>query len=86
MIKMNRIQQQVEENTNDISEINNTLNRLETNHIYHIEKDLEKQSKIIERMDMRLWGILILLVGSVVLGVITNGLKKKGKKKKGYGK
>ena len=74
MIKMNRIQQQVEENTNDISEINNTLNRLETNHIYHIEKDLEKQSKIIERMDMRLWGILILLVGSVVLGVITNGL------------
>jgi hypothetical protein len=71
---MNRIQQQVEENTNDISEINNTLNRLETNHIYHIEKDLEKQSKIIERMDMRLWGILILLVGSVVLGVITNGL------------
>lgn len=71
---MNRIQRQVEENTNDISEINNTLNRLETNHIYHIEKDLEKQSKIIERMDMRLWGILILLVGSVVLGVITNGL------------
>jgi hypothetical protein len=71
---MNRIQQQVNENTNDISEINNTLNRLETNHIYHIEKDLEKQSKIIERMDMRLWGILILLVGSVVLGVITNGL------------
>jgi hypothetical protein len=71
---MNRIQQQVEENTNDISEINNTLNRLEANHIYHIEKDLEKQSKIIERMDMRLWGILILLVGSVVLGVITNGL------------
>lgn len=71
---MNRIQKQVEENTNDISEINNTLNRLETNHIYHIEKDLEKQSKIIERMDMRLWGILILLVGSVVLGVITNGL------------
>jgi hypothetical protein len=71
---MNRIQQQVNENTDDISEINKTLNRLETNHIYHIEKDLEKQSKIIERMDMRLWGILILLVGSVVLGVITNGL------------
>lgn len=59
---MNRIQQQVNENTDDIREINQTLTRLETNHIYHLEKDMEKQSKLLEKLDMRLWYILGLLV------------------------
>ena len=72
---------QTEQNTKDISEIKQTLHKLETNHIAHIEKDMQIQSldikrltKQMERMDMRLWAILILLVGSVVVGVISNGL------------
>ncbi len=72
---------QTEQNTKDIGEIKQTLNKLETNHIAHIEKDMQIQSLDIRRltkqmnqMDMRLWAILILLVGSVVIGVVTNGL------------
>ena len=72
---------QTEQNTKDIGEIKETLNKLETNHIAHIEKDMAIQSfeikrltKQMDKMDMRLYAILILLVGSVVMGVVTNGL------------
>lgn len=68
------VEQQVEENTKNIGEINNTLTRLETNHIFHIEKDMEKQSKLIEKLDNRMWWILGILVVSTVIGMIKNGL------------
>ena len=65
---------QVQENTKDINDIKNTLVRLETNHIYHIEKDMEKQSKLIEKMDNRIWWVLGILVVSTVIGMVKNGL------------
>jgi hypothetical protein len=34
----------------------------------HIEKDMEKQSQKIEKMDARLWWVLGLLVASTALG------------------
>ncbi len=71
---MRKLEAQVEENTKNIGEINQTLTRLETNHIYHIEKDMEKQSKLIEKMDSRIWWVLGILVVSTVIGMISNAL------------
>jgi len=71
---MRKLEAQVEENTKNIGEINQTLTRLETNHIYHIEKDMEKQSKLIEKMDNRIWWVLGILVVSTVIGMVKNGL------------
>ena len=71
---MRKLEAQVEENTKNIGEINQTLTRLETNHIYHIEKDMEKQSKLIEKMDNRIWWVLGILVVSTVIGMISNAL------------
>jgi len=68
----NKLQDTVDQNSSDISDIKHTLVRLETNHIYHIEKDMEKQSEILSKLDMRLWAILLILVGSVVVGGIVN--------------
>ena len=70
---MARLEEQVKENTQAIGEIKNDLKTIKDNHLYHIEKDMEKQSKLIEKMDMRLWGILILLVGSVVVAFVKGG-------------
>jgi len=67
-----KLQDTVDQNSADINDIKHTLNRLETNHIYHIEKDMEKQSEILSKLDMRLWAILLILVGSVVVGGIVN--------------
>jgi len=68
----NKLQDTVDQNSADICDIKHTLVRLETNHIYHIEKDMEKQSEILSKLDMRLWAILLILVGSVVVGGIVN--------------
>jgi hypothetical protein len=65
---------QLKKNTADIQEIKTTLVRLEDNHIYHIEKDLEKQSKLIEKMDMRLWAVLMLMVAGLVISFIGDKL------------
>lgn len=65
---------QVQQNADDIKNINQTLVRLETNHIYHIEKDMEKQSKMIEKLDMRLWWVLGLLVVGIVVPAFIKGL------------
>jgi len=59
---MNRIQQQVNENTDDIREINHSIEVIKNNHLAHLEKDMDKQSKLLEKLDMRLWYILGLLV------------------------
>jgi uncharacterized protein YjdB len=59
---MNRIQQQVDENTDNIREINHSIEIIKNNHLAHLEKDMDKQSKLLEKLDMRLWYILGLLV------------------------
>lgn len=59
---MNRIQQQVNENTDNIREINHSIEIIKNNHLAHLEKDMDKQSKLLEKLDMRLWYILGLLV------------------------
>ena len=57
-----------------ITQIETDIKTIKDNHLAHIEKDMSRMDKRIEKMDMRLWAILILLVGSVVVGVVSNGL------------
>lgn len=59
---------------NRITQIETDIKTIKDNHLAHIEKDMSSMDRRIEKMDMRLWAILILLVGSVVVGVISNGL------------
>ena len=57
-----------------ITQIETDIKTIKDNHLAHIEKDMSNMDSRIEKMDMRLWAILILLVGSVVVGVVSNGL------------
>lgn len=36
--------------------------------IDHIKEDLDKLDRKVDKMDLRLWAILILLIGTAVLG------------------
>lgn len=71
---MKKLDQQVNENTKDINEIKTDLKIIKENHLHHIEADMAKQTKIIEKLDNRIWWVLGLLVVSTVIGMITNGL------------
>ena len=59
---------QTEQNTQAIREIKTDIKVIKNNHLAHIEKDMEKQSNKIEKMDARLWWVLGLLVASTALG------------------
>jgi len=59
---------QTEQNTQDIKEIRTDLKVIKNNHLAHIEKDMDKQSQKIEKMDARLWWVLGLLVASTAIG------------------
>lgn len=71
---MKKLDQQVNENTKDINEIKTDLKIIKENHLHHIEADMAKQTKMIEKLDNRIWWVLGLLVASTVIGMITNGL------------
>ena len=69
-----QLENQVTENTADIQHIKTSIDTIKNNHLHHIEKDMEKQSLLIEKMDDRSWWILSLLVVSIVISSLLKGL------------
>ena len=68
------VKEQTDKNKDDIQDIKNSIDTIKNNHLHHIEKDMEKQSKAIEKIDTRIWAVLIILVVSTVIGMVKNGL------------
>ena len=66
--------EQTNKNKDDIQDIKHSIDTIKDNHLFHIEKDMEKQSKAIEKIDNRIWWVLGLLVVSTVIGMIKHGL------------
>ena len=62
-----------QQNTKDIKEIKDDLKTIQHNHLHHIEIDMKRQSKTMEKLDNRIWWILGLLVVSTVMSMIGNG-------------
>ena len=63
-----------DKNSDDIAEIKGDISDIRNNHLAHIEKDMNKQSKQIDKIDARLFWVLGLLVVSVVLGMDKTGI------------
>jgi hypothetical protein len=63
-----------EQNSKDIVDIKHSIDVIKNNHLHHIESDMAKQSKAIEKIDNRIWWVLGILVASTVIGMIKNGL------------
>jgi len=63
-----------EQNSKDIVEIKHNIDVIKDNHLKHLEADMAKQSKAIEKIDTRIWAVLIILVVSTVIGMVKNGL------------
>ena len=63
-----------EQNAKDIVEIKHSINTIKDNHLHHIEADMAKQSKLIEKLDNRIWWVLGILVVSTVIGMMEHGL------------
>lgn len=46
------------------------IDEIKNNHLVHLKQDIDKMDKKLEKMDTRLWAILILLVASAVVGML----------------
>lgn len=55
-----------------IKELSRELDIIKNNHLAHMAEDIDRLDKRLEKMDNRIWAILILLVGAVVLTFVKN--------------
>ena len=74
MSKENKWAEVTEQNSKDIIDIKHDIKSIKDNHLAHLEADMTKQSKAIEKIDNRIWWVLGILVASTVIGMIKNGL------------
>jgi len=56
------LEERVEENTIMLNVIERDIETIKTNHLKHISDDIESIKKSVEKMDTRMWAILILLI------------------------
>ena len=61
---------QVDKNAEDIKEIKQDIKTMKDNHLFHLERDVSKMEKNVEKIDNRLWWVLGLMVVSIVVGYI----------------
>lgn len=75
---MSKQQQQwtevTERNAKDIVDIKHSIDTIKNNHLSHLEADMAKQSKLLDKLDMRMWAILMLLVVGIVVPALVKGL------------
>ncbi len=74
MSKQNKWAEVTEQNEKDIVDIKHDIKVIKDNHLSHLEADMAKQSKAIEKIDNRIWWVLGILVASTVIGMVKNGL------------
>lgn len=66
MIEANDTELKVQQNTVDIKLVQQDLRTIKNVHLKTIETDLRKIDKKIEKVDLRLWGIMMLIVISAL--------------------
>jgi hypothetical protein len=53
-----------------IKELAKEIELIKSNHLAHMAEDIDRVESKVEKMDTRVWAILILLVASVVLPAV----------------
>jgi hypothetical protein len=55
-----------------LKELAAEIKTIKDNHLAHMAQDIDRIEKKVEKMDTRVWAILLLLVGAVVLPEVVN--------------
>jgi hypothetical protein len=59
-----------------LKELAREIELIKTNHLAHMADDIDRIEKKVEKMDARVWAILLLLVGAVVLPALVEFVQK----------
>ena len=68
------IEEHVDHNYNMLNVIERDIDSIKNNHLAHIQTDMDSLKQTIEKMDTRMWAVLILLVTSVMAGMFGDKL------------
>jgi hypothetical protein len=58
-----------------LKELAKEIDIIKNNHLAHMAEDIDNIEKRVEKMDARVWAILIILVSAVVIPEIVNLIK-----------
>lgn len=58
-----------------LKQLSEEIRLIKDNHLKHMAEDIDKVEKKIEKMDARVWAILILLLGATVVPAFINFIK-----------
>ncbi len=58
-----------------LKELAAELNIIKNNHLKHMADDIDRVEKKVEKMDNRVWAILIILVAAVVIPKVVDFIK-----------
>ena len=61
-----------------LKELAREIDTIKNNHLAHMAQDIDRIEKKMEKMDARVWAILLLLVGAVVLPAVVEFVKQFG--------
>jgi hypothetical protein len=59
-----------------LKELAKEIDIIKNNHLAHMAEDIDRVEKKVEKMDTRVWAILLLLVGAVVLPALVEFVQK----------
>lgn len=54
-----------------LKELAKEIEIIKNNHLAHMQEDIDRIEKKIEKIDMRLWAILLLLVSATVISMMS---------------
>lgn len=54
-----------------LKELTQVVLNIRDNHLHHMQQDIDKLDKKLDKMDSRIWWVLGLLITSTVIAVIT---------------
>jgi hypothetical protein len=58
-----------------LKELAKEIDIIKNNHLAHMAEDIDRVEKKVDKMDARVWAILLLLVGAVVLPAVVDFVK-----------
>lgn len=58
-----------------LKELAKEIDIIKNNHLAHMAQDIDRIEKKVDKMDSRVWAILLLLVGAVVLPAVVEFVK-----------
>jgi hypothetical protein len=53
-----------------LDQLSKEIHQIKNNHLRHMDERIKNLDLRVEKMDQRLWAVLIILVGSVIVGML----------------